>query len=156
MTESKEDGLRALLKKYDEAVEWHSYSPHNVNREAEQHEAAARLAEGIRAHLSASSPPVADAMVGGVLVLGTPEYRDYINRRGHEPDRRASPPPVGGSGETTEPIVWTNLHHLRRYLRGETETLCVTRKREREWNMALRLSQSDLQFVPSDLQKETK
>lgn len=40
--------VRDALADYDRAVKWHSYRPHDVNREREQHEAAARLAETIR------------------------------------------------------------------------------------------------------------
>lgn len=56
--EPRGDGVRVTdemvtaLKNYDRAVEWHSYSPHNVDREDEQHRAAAMLAEAVRAALN--------------------------------------------------------------------------------------------------------
>lgn len=47
------EALAKVLKEYDQAVEWHSYSPHDVNRETEQHKAAAMLAEAVRPALTA-------------------------------------------------------------------------------------------------------
>ena len=45
------DAVIKALKAYDHAVVWHSYSPHNVDRETEQHKAAAVLAEAVRSVL---------------------------------------------------------------------------------------------------------
>jgi hypothetical protein len=50
------DAISLALTEYDRAVEWHSYRLHDVNREAAQHEAAAKLANAIRAQLAARRP----------------------------------------------------------------------------------------------------
>lgn len=59
--------------------------------------------------------------------------------------------PVATGGEV---VAWTNLYHLRNYLDGSSSTLIVTREREPAWDMALRLSPNDMQFVPKALLAE--
>jgi hypothetical protein len=75
MTMISEDRLRDLLKAYDNAVEWHSYSPHHVDRERAQHKAAAALADALRELLSLRTSPPPSGEAGEVT-----EVVGYVDR----------------------------------------------------------------------------